>query len=622
MWNRGFWIVVVIGLMPIANMAAQDVASPGKSSSSEPRSRRREATMVPGQPMPPGHPGGMPVAQPAGGAPNTGKPAEPPKTDAGPKLTTRSSTPPVPPNREEFKVRPDKDGKIRFNFQGQPWADVLAWLATISNLSLDWQEMPSDYLNLKTHRSYTLDEARDLINRHLLDRGFTLLKHGEILSVVNVKKGLDPSLVPRVKPEDLDKHMDHEFVKVSFSLNTLNADSAHEELKPMLSPNGKLSPLRKTNRLEAIDAVVNLLEIRSMLGTEQSQRGREQLVREFKLINVRAADVRPLLQEFLGLEKTLDPSTAGAGVQNQQQQQMMMQQRMMQGQQPGQPGQPGAGKPPLPAVRLVVNTRENSILADAPADQMAKIVEFVRLYDIPSTRARGEGLAHVINRTRVYRLASLDPEPLVKMLQEVGDLDPLTKLNIDKKSRAIIVDAPLVDHMTIATLLKKLDATDRRFEVVKLRRLEADYVAGSIEFMMGGGEKKKNNRPSYFDFYGFGGGRNDSEDDSKKFRVDADVEHNRLLMWANDVELEEVNRLLVKLGELPGGAGLGGRTRVLDTVTPEESRDLLERLRRVWPSIGNNPLEIDARLVPDAVRPDASATPPAKKTPGKPVAPD
>src|SRR5262249_18482103 len=127
--------------------------------------------------------------------------------------------------------------------------------------------------------------------------------------------------------------------------------------------------------------------------------------------------------------------------------------------------------------------------------------------------------------------------------------------------------------------------------------LEADYVAGSIEFMMGGSEKKKNQNNSrfygYFDYYPYGGGRNnEAEDDSKKFRVDADVEHNRLLLWANAVELEEVNHLLVKLGEIPAEGGNSSRLRVIDTIPAEEVQQLLERLRRTWPGVGPNPLEI------------------------------
>jgi type II secretory pathway component GspD/PulD (secretin) len=549
--------------------------------------------------MPPGGPEGKPGDTP-------GKPGEPAKPEA-PKTTPRPTTPEAPANPEELQVRPDENGRVRFNFQGQPWRGVLEWLARISDLSLDWQELPADFLNLRTQRTYTLDEARDVINRHLLDRGFTMLKHGEILTVVNVKK-IDPSLVPRVAPDALDERDPHEFVKVSFPLESLTAEMAKEELQPMLSPNGKLSAMKATNRIEAMDAAVNLREIRDMLAHEQSHRGRKRVVQEFKLEYTRATDVLDQLYELLGIEKK--PATA-AGPQNaqqMQQMQQMMQQMQQQQQQPG--GKPGGAANQGSQVHMTLNLRENSIVAQAPADQMSVIAEGVKLLDVPSTKS--QSLLKNMSRHQVYRLAAIDPEPLVKMLNELGDLDPTTRLQVDKKNRSIIATAPLADHMTIRMLIKKLDGTDRQFEVIKLRRLEADYVAGSIEFMMGAGEKKKqqtNRYNPYFDF-GFGGGRNNEEDESRKFRVDADIEHNRLLLWANPVEIEEINHLLVKLGEIPSEGGNLSTLRVLDSIPPEEVEELLQRLRRTWPGHGSNPLLIVPQTEPEnGESPARSATP-------------
>jgi len=112
----------------------------------------------------------------------------------------------------------DAKGRVPpFNFIGQSWPDVLQWLANISKCSLDWQELPADYLNLTTQRSYALDEVRDLVNRQLHARGYTMLTGGEVLSVFKIEK-LDPSLVPRVTEDDLFDLKPYDFVKVSFEL--------------------------------------------------------------------------------------------------------------------------------------------------------------------------------------------------------------------------------------------------------------------------------------------------------------------------------------------------------------------------------------------------------------------
>ncbi len=553
--------------------------------------------------------GGAP-GNPAAGKPATGaqgdKPAEEKKDDqkdpaASAGAVQRPQEPPVKADSAELKVKPNPDGRIRLNFHGQKWLDVLQWYAGIAGLSLDWQEIPGDYLNLVTQREYSVTEVRDVLNRHLLDRGYTLLRSGEVLVVANLKK-LDPSLVPRVFPEDLDNLQPHEFARTSFKLDWLIADTTVEELKPLLSPNGKLWAMKATNRVEAIDAVTNLLAIRHVLSDEQSGHGQERLVREFKLQHSRAGDVYDLLLGLLGKEKPkkdegpMDPRRM-----------MQMQQQMMQMQQMQQQGKPAGGDKKPGEIHLVVNQRENSILVNGPPDQVAIVEQAVKQLDVPGDSQ--QSLLQNPNRMQIYRLTAIDPEPLVATLNEVGNLDPTTQLRVDKKNRSIIAYASLVDHVIIKAMVDKLDGTDRRFEVIRLRKLEADYVAGSIQFMMGEPEDKQQSSRrswSYFDPFGSSGGETEQKE-TRKFRVDADVEHNRLLIWANDVELAEIQNLLVKLGELPPPGSRAATLRTLDSIPLEDAPYLLERLREAWPAQGENPLQlkIQPRATP-AVPEDAS----------------
>jgi type II secretory pathway component GspD/PulD (secretin) len=524
-----------------------------------------------------------------------------------PEPVVRPSEPPKPPDPEELKIRPDADGKIRFNFNGQPWQGVLEWLADVSGMSLDWQELPGDYLNLTTQRGYTLDETRDLISRHLLARGYTLLRYEEVLSVVKLEK-LNPGMVPRVEPEDLDRRDPYEFVKVSFPLDWMIAGTAVDELKPMLSPFGKLNPLAATNRIEAMDAVVNLREIRDLLVIEQSPEAEERLFEEFPLQYAKAADVQEQLMGLLGIESKSKPSAPMSPQQIQQMQQMQEQarQQAQQQQQKGGP-QPKKEEPP---VNLVVNPRRNSILVQAPPDKMAIIRQAVEALDVPA--GPEESLLLSMHRMQIYRLAAIDPEPLVKTLEALGDLDPKTRLEVDKVNRAIIAYAPAVDHVMIRALVDQLDGSGRRFEVIPLRRLEADYVAGTIQFMMAGEEQKEDSRSSRYYFgYGYSSSRNQGDQQQDKFRVDADVEHNRLLLWANDIEVEEVQSLLVKLGEIPPEGGNMARIRVLEGTWGPETGEWLDRVRRAWPSVAPNPLELPAEE-PDEAEPMDDGTPRAE----------
>ncbi|MBI1346069.1 hypothetical protein GC163_07250 [bacterium] len=542
------------------------------------------------RPVPPNGQPGQPPGQPPNGAPGAdGKPADAKKEGdaASPPAITRPATPKSSGDRQQLTIRPDSAGKVQLNFQGQKWLDVLDWYAEIANLSLDWQEVPGDYLNLRTQRSYSVEEIRDVLNRHLMDRGYTLLRSGEVLIVANLKK-LDPSLVPRVMPEDLENLQEHEFVRTSFKLDWLIAEQTVEELKPLLSPNGKIWALKATNRIEALDAVGNLRSIYDVLKDEQSGHGQERLVREFRLEHTRADEVYELLLGLLGKEKPKkDEGPMDPRRMMQMQQQMMQMQQMQQNQQGGKPQPQKPGE-----IHLVVNRRENSILVNGPPDQVAIVEQAVKQLDVSPDSANS--LLQNPNRMQIYRLASIDPEPLVETLSEVGNLDPETQLRVDAKNKSIIAYATLADHVTIRSMIEKLDGTDRRFEVIRLRKLEADYVAGTIQFMMGEEEKPQQQRRSYYfyDPFGAGSGGSSEENASRKFRVDADVEHNRLLVWVNDIEFEEIQNLLVKLGEIPPAGSRAATFRRLDSIPLEDAPYLIERLREAWPGLGDNPLQL------------------------------
>lgn len=341
-------------------------------------------------------------------------------------------------------------------------------------MSLAWQELPGGFLNLSTQRPYSVADTRDLINRHLLDHGYTLLENGEVLSVVKIS-AINSALVPRVTAEQLQDLKPYEFAKVSFDLDWLLAEEAVEELAPMKSPNGKLSALKGTNRIEAMDAVINLREIHALLQQEQSESGQDNLIQEFVLEHARASDVLTSLQELLGLE-----SKTAAVPMSPQQMQQMQQQMMQQMQRSSSSSSKQAAKPPQkPAeVHLIVNGRKNSVVAHAPPDKMAIIEKAVQALDVATSHR--DGLLNKPFQIHAYRLHSLSPGPLVKTLQDVGNLDPNTRLEADDKSNSIVAYASLMDHTTIQQLIANLDGSGREFDVIQLRRLAADYVAGTI----------------------------------------------------------------------------------------------------------------------------------------------
>lgn len=480
------------------------------------------------------------------------------------------------------------DDRVMFNLKGQPWEAVLEWLARESHLTLDWQELPGDTLNLITARSYSLEEARDILNRHLLSRGYTMLLTGELLSVHKLTD-VKSSLVPRVEPEELEGLLDHTLVKVSFDLDWLLADEAVEELAPLLSKAGKISKMSRTNRLEIMDTAGTLKDIHEILLQEQSDTGQEQLVKTFRLEHRRANEVLTLLMDLLGMDRPMGGGGGGGSgnnmgeVTNVMRQMTQQLQRMASSQGGGSKG--GSGREPT-KTRLVLNQRENMILAQAMPDQMAIIEKAIAQIDVPADAQHS--LLQNMNKFKVYPLQTVDPQTLVDLLTELGDMAPGTVLNVNKDKKSIVAFATIADHLTITTLVEKLDQSGRVVEVIPLRRLEADYVAGTIRALMSPPKKdESSSRYSYYSRYS----SSEPKEEEKDFKVEADIENNRLLVYANTIEMEEIMALLQKLGEIPDPNAADDGIRVFEMSPTDDPREVLERLKQLWR--GDNELQID-----------------------------
>ena len=524
-----------------------------------------------GQPFPPqALPSSTPAesppeasAEPPSQEPSDGDAAEEDKEDASPAEETirRPKKPPRVPDPREFDARPDENQRVTFNFYGQTWPDVLQWLATISECSLDWQQLPNDYVNFATERSYSLEETRNVFNRMLFERGFTLVRNGSMLMVMKIES-LDPSVLRRVADEsELLDLPAHDFVKITFPLPTqLKANQAAEDVKPIASKHAKIQPLMATNRLLVIDIVANLREISRLINAEHAAALGHPLPQEIDIRFARADQVADQVMIILGL----DPSSRRTPQELQLEQQRL--QLFTQLQKKGKDVTKYLGGDG-PKVFLAVNYRKNSIIVNSDAEQLAIIRRTIEMLDVPDGMLAGAAPAELTLQR--YPLITASAETVLSALEEMAALDPRTRLKVDGQAKAVLASANPKDHQRISEMIARLDGLGRQFDVIWLRRLPADAVALTIQnLMVGKGEEEDDDwNPFWYSPRRRGG------DDKKKdaFRVDADIEMNRLLVWANPAELERVHEFLEKLGETPGKSANPNKVRVLDAYSAEET---------------------------------------------------
>jgi len=559
--------------------AVQVIAAPGQ---------RPTPQVIPSGPgvVPPGmKPGsGPPGATP--GTPGGGKPGEnkgdSPKEDAADdKVIRRGAIVIEKGDRSELdKAALGEDGRVAFEFRNQGWPELVEWLSDLSQQPFDWLELPADRVNITTPGRYTVLEVIDLFNRHLLSRGYTMLALDGGMTVVKCS-AINPAIVPRVSPDQLGSVPPHSFVRTSLNVGWLSAEKLAEELKAMISENGKLTALTTTNRIEAMDAAITLKQVAELLAMEQDINSRESLAPEFKLRHIPAIEAKRLLEQFLGVSNKPEPKMSPEQMQQMQQMQQM---RMQQG------GKPPTPEPPKPDISVVANTRQNSILIKAPPDRVAIATEFLKRIDVPG--ATMASLADVQSRVEVFRLVSLDPEKLIEIVQEMNVLEPSTNIRVDSENRALIVSGSAADRFIIQQIITRLDGSGRKFEVLQLRRLEANDVAESIAFLMGMDEKKEDNSRQRYPYF-FGGG-DDKKKQEDKFRVAANTRFRQVLLWANESEMSEVRNLLIKLGELPPPTGNNRNIRVINADINPETFQYLRGLERQWQQVAPNPLLLPA----------------------------
>jgi type II secretory pathway component GspD/PulD (secretin) len=557
----------------------------------------RKGGMMPGQPQP-----GQPAAQPAQEAKpdDKKKEGEDGKKKEADATLKRPEKPPVPPDPKEFKVTLDKNGRMpAFSFNGQPWPDVMQWLATNSKCSLQWQELPNGYLNITTRRSYSIDEVRDLINRQLLALGYISIRSNDDLSVFKVDK-IDPSLVRQCKEVDLYSLQPHDFAKVAFEVPaSMEVDKAKEDVKAVVNANAKIFPLISSRQLLVMDSVANLRTVSQLFNEERMVQDGRIVPKEYFLKHARPQQVIEVLYMMLGMDPKGRPQQTDP---NQQQQQMaMMQQMQQQGRAAeAQKMMQNAGGP---KVYLAYNRQRNSVLVNAPPEQLKIIERTIAYLDVPYGVAAGGADGAGGNSERVfhkYTLATLDPDKFKQTLEQIGGLSPYTELQTDDNAKTLYALASEADQKKIESLLHDFDGSGRQFEVIWLRRHAADAVAATIYKMMGGQTEKKedNNRRRWYSWYDDYGNDNKKKDTIQGFGVDADVENNRLLLWATAAEMDKVRELLMKLGEMPNGQQDPRPVRVVEPGEGKPVDELIKELRQAWSATGSNELIIDTSAAP------------------------
>ena len=430
-------------------------------------------------------------------------------------------------------LAPPRKGQILLNFQGASLTDVLNYLSEAAGFVIVQEAPVTGTVNVVSRQAISPEEAVDLVNAVLIEKGYIAIRNGRILKIVSrkdaqkrdlpVMTGSDPSKIPR------NEEMVTQILPVRYG----EAAKLVDNLRPLLAENATITANESSNTILMTDTQANIRRIAQIIQAIDVSFSSISTIHVYQL---RFADAKELATVITQLFATNTTSTQGGrggggrgfggfgfGGRG--------------GPGGGGGGGPGGGSQPtgqseaLQAAKRVVavaDEQSNSVIVTAPENYLPQITEMINKLDT--------SIADVME-TRIFRLLHADSVELAELVnnlytdastqksqgqnqnqgrrggQNGGGGGPfgggvggnpqgnstsqpsgrsLLQTRVvavgDPRTNSLLVSAARDTMMQIAETVGRLDSTDakkQRVYVHSLEHADADSVASVLRGMLG-----------------------------------------------------------------------------------------------------------------------------------------
>jgi type II secretory pathway component GspD/PulD (secretin) len=174
----------------------------------------------------------------------------------------KKQTPPQPPAKT-----------YAFEMRDKPWGAVLEWLTDQTGLRNVSSHFPYGSFTFISpgNKTYTLPELIDILNEALIQQGYYIIRRDQSFAVVPTAEPIDPTLLPRVSPSELDQHGNNELVTMTVPLGDLDAGEVVADVRRLLGRFGSVSVISRNNQLLLQDTVRNLKRVVDVLNEMKKQ---------------------------------------------------------------------------------------------------------------------------------------------------------------------------------------------------------------------------------------------------------------------------------------------------------------------------------------------------------------
>jgi len=438
------------------------------------------------------------------------------------------------------EVTVGEDGRIKFKFENTPWRNVLEYFARQGGYSFAADKYPQGTFTYTDTRSYTPEEAIDLINMHLLLKGFMLVKREKLLRLFDVENDgpVPPEFVPVVKPEELPSRGEYELVTVQFQLHRWTPAEAEADIKKVLGPHGTLVVLNAARQVIVTDLGGKLRSIKRMIdAVEQPDAPKDEQVVMIKLQRITPTELLTMIRQLFGIPD----------------------------------GQFGTADGSL---RVAVNELENLVICNGKSSMIEKVRDLVRQVDAASERTGGAAATTTAADEPyfdVYTVTRANPvlvESVIRTL--LAGTSPELRVQRDETTGRIAVWGKQPSHEAIQRIIARMEQDGNEIEVVKLRRLDPQTVVTSLNQLFSTDPTGRTPSPN--------------------LRISPDTVNMTVTLYGTPAMVMAAKAWLVQMGELPGYTGPGGAAVGVSPRTPyrviplstRTMRAVLSQLEQVW----------------------------------------
>ena len=175
---------------------------------------------------------------------------------------------------------------------------------------------------------------------------------------------------------------------------------------------------------------------------------------------------------------------------------------------------------------------------------------------------------------QVYPTEGADSESTLKVLQTLMADSPVARVAADELTGNLVVLATPEEHKAIQVALETLRQDGRRVELIELKRVSATSAALVVERLFN--PNAKSDKPNL-----------------NAPQVQADRASQTLLVRGTTDQINQIRTLVEKLDQVePLEATLAGGTLRTIPLPSAHAQETLEQLRKIWPTLRNNPLTI------------------------------